>query len=177
MIGHLKVKHPEKVSAYFVNYICQHVRFILSSPGARASHHRTMDLLISTQQVHPVHFLLRFSVLCYVFEFNLWAAFPTEKQILIWEYYWLVWLDLDDWMDAWTNYNLKFAITSIYLSWLLCMFQLLYISLCWQVLVEEKSSARILTLNRPGQLNVVSLQMVCHIYYWMLWCDFLNYPL
>lgn len=94
MIGQLlKVKHPEKVSAYFVNYICQHVRFILSSPGARASHHRTMDLLISTQQVHPVHFLLRFSVLCYVFEFNLWAAFPTEKQILIWEYYWLVWLD------------------------------------------------------------------------------------
>lgn len=29
-----------------------------------------------------------------------------------------------------------------------------------QVLVEEKSSARIFTLNRPKQLNAVSFQMV-----------------
>lgn len=39
-------------------------------------------------------------------------------------------------------------------------FHLVFISLFSQVLVEEKSFARILTLNRPRQLNALSFQMV-----------------
>ena len=60
----------------------------------------------------------------------------------------------------------------------LCLhvFSYLYISfLVWQVLVEEKLSARILALNRPRQLNALSFQMVSLFGYF--WRVFLHYPL
>lgn len=37
----------------------------------------------------------------------------------------------------------------------------------WQVLIQENSYVRILTLNRPKQLNALSFQMVCYIVHWM----------
>ena len=58
-----------------------------------------------------------------------------------------------------------FSVTYIFLSCLTCM----------QVLVEVKLSARILTLNRPRQLNALSFQMVSLFGYF--WCVFLHYPL
>ena len=44
----------------------------------------------------------------------------------------------------------------------------IYSFLVWQILVEEKLSARILTLNRPKQLNALLFQMVSHLTYWIL---------
>ena len=44
----------------------------------------------------------------------------------------------------------------------------IYSFLVWQILVEEKLSARILTLNRPKQLNALLFQMVSHLIYWIL---------
>ena len=44
----------------------------------------------------------------------------------------------------------------------------IYSFLVWQILVEEKLSASILTLNRPKQLNALLFQMVSHLTYWIL---------
>ena len=44
----------------------------------------------------------------------------------------------------------------------------IYSFLVWQILVEEKLSARILTLNRPKQLNALLFQMISHLTYWIL---------
>ena len=51
----------------------------------------------------------------------------------------------------------------------------IYSFLVWQILVEEKLSARILTLNRPKQLNALLFQMVSHLTYWILLMCFLAF--
>ena len=101
----------------------------------------------------------------------MWGIWLILRKLLV--SYWVIVTGI---LEIWINYLNNRGIGDVLEGILIvnfARFRFLYVFfdwLFWQVLVEEKLSARILTLNRPKQLNALSFQMVSRLTYFSIMC-------
>ena len=101
----------------------------------------------------------------------MWGIWLILRKLLA--SYWVIVAGI---LEIWINYLNNRGVGDVLEGILIvkfARFRFLYVFfdwLFWQVLVEEKLSARILTLNRPKQLNALSFQMVSRLTYFSIVC-------
>ena len=101
----------------------------------------------------------------------MWGIWLILRKLLA--SYWVIVAGI---LEIWINYLNNRGVGDVLEGILIvkfARFRFLYVFfdwLFWQVLVEEKLSARILTLNRPKQLNALSFQMVSCLTYFSIMC-------